>query len=69
MKWKFSRPASEQVRAFRVANVLEEPAAATAPKGQYQFGFHDPDESVFSARKGFDREIVEHISGLKDEPT
>jgi len=52
-----------------MAKVLEERVEATALKGDYQFGFHDPDQSVFRARKGLDREIVEQISAMKDEPT
>jgi Fe-S cluster assembly protein SufB len=51
-----------------MANVLEERVEATALKGDYQFGFHDPDQSVFRARKGLDREIVEQISAIKGEP-
>ena len=51
-----------------MASVLEERVEATALKGDYQFGFHDPDQSVFRARKGLDREIVEQISAMKDEP-
>ena len=34
----------------------------------YQFGFHDPDQSVFRAHKGLDRETVEQISAMKGEP-
>lgn len=51
-----------------MANVLEERVEVAALKGDYQFGFHDPDQSVFRARKGLDREIVEQISAMKDEP-
>ena len=51
-----------------MANVLEERVEVAALKGDYQFGFHDPDQSVFRARKGLDREIVEQISALKGEP-
>src|SRR5687768_9474235 len=51
-----------------MANVLEERVEVAAFKGDYQFGFHDPDQSVFRARKGLDREIVEQISAMKDEP-
>ena len=46
-----------------MANVLEERVEVAALKGDYQFGFHDPDQSVFRARKGLDREIIEQISG------
>jgi len=52
-----------------MANVLEERVEVAALKGDYQFGFHDPDQSVFRARKGLDREIVEQISAMKNEPT
>lgn len=52
-----------------MANVLEERVEPAALKGDYQFGFHDPDQSVFRARKGLDREIVEQISAIKGEPT
>ena len=51
-----------------MAKVLEERVEVAALKGDYQFGFHDPDQSVFRARKGLDREIVEQISAMKDEP-
>jgi Fe-S cluster assembly protein SufB len=51
-----------------MANVLEERVEVAALKGDYQFGFHDPDQSVFRARKGLDREIVEQISAIKCEP-
>ncbi|MSR57772.1 MAG: Fe-S cluster assembly protein SufB [Planctomycetaceae bacterium] len=37
--------------------------------GDYQYGFHDStDKYVFTARKGLDREIVEKISEIKNEP-
>ena len=51
-----------------MASVLEQRVEVAALKGDYQFGFHDPDQSVFRARKGLDREIVEQISAMKDEP-
>ena len=51
-----------------MAKVLEERVEVAALKGDYQFGFHDPDQSVFRARKGLDREIVEQISAIKGEP-
>ena len=39
------------------------------PIGDYKYGFHDPtDDYVFTSRKGIDREIVEQISAIKDEP-
>jgi Fe-S cluster assembly protein SufB len=51
-----------------MAQILEERVAVGALKGDYEFGFHDPDQSVFRARKGLDREIVEQISAIKGEP-
>ncbi|HEY0981452.1 MULTISPECIES: Fe-S cluster assembly protein SufB [unclassified Schlesneria] len=37
--------------------------------GDYQYGFHDPtDKYVFKSRRGLDREIVEQISEMKNEP-
>jgi Fe-S cluster assembly protein SufB len=43
-----------------------EPGIAT---DEYQFGFHDStDKYIFTARKGIDREIVEKISEIKNEP-
>jgi chaperonin GroES len=38
-----------------MANVQEERVEVSALKGDYPFGFHDPDQSVFRARKGLDR--------------
>ncbi len=51
-----------------MVKVLEERVDVSALKGDYEFGFHDPDQSVFRARKGLDREIVEQISAIKGEP-
>ncbi|HNT54710.1 MAG TPA: Fe-S cluster assembly protein SufB [Anaerolineaceae bacterium] len=34
----------------------------------YQYGFSDPDVSVFKTRKGLDREVVRQISAMKGEP-
>ena len=36
--------------------------------GEYQYGFRDPDTSVFKSKKGLDRETVEQISAMKGEP-
>ena len=36
--------------------------------GDYKWGFRDPDNLVFKARKGLDREVVEQISFMKGEP-
>ncbi len=36
--------------------------------GDYQYGFTDPDVSVFKTRKGLDEEVVRQISARKGEP-
>lgn len=36
--------------------------------GAYKYGFRDPEQFVFKARRGLDQEIVEQISGHKSEP-
>ena len=36
--------------------------------GDYKYGFHDKDVSVFRSERGLTREIVEEISRMKDEP-
>ena len=36
--------------------------------GEYQYGFHDPENYVFKSRKGLDRVVVEQISAHKGEP-
>ena len=36
--------------------------------GDYKYGFADKDVSVFRSERGLTREIVEEISGMKDEP-
>jgi Fe-S cluster assembly protein SufB len=46
----------------------DERVEVRALKGEYQFGFHDPDQSVFRAKKGLDRDIVAQISEIKKEP-
>jgi Fe-S cluster assembly protein SufB len=51
-----------------MAQVQEERVEVAAIKGDYQFGFHDPDQSVFRAHKGLDRDIVTQISEMKGEP-
>jgi Fe-S cluster assembly protein SufB len=35
---------------------------------RYKYGFSDPDEAVFTARRGLSREVVEQISAKKGEP-
>ncbi len=46
--------------------------ATTSPLGidldHYKWGFRDPEKYVFKARKGLDREIVEEIAHMKNEP-
>src|SRR5438128_7345041 len=46
----------------------DERVEVRALKGEYQFGFHDADQSVSRANKGLDRDIVEQISEMKGEP-
>lgn len=36
--------------------------------GEYKWGFRDPENLVFKARKGLDRDVVEQISYMKGEP-
>jgi Fe-S cluster assembly protein SufB len=36
--------------------------------GSYQYGFSDPDVSVFKSRKGLDEDVVRQISKMKEEP-
>ncbi|MFP4484508.1 MAG: Fe-S cluster assembly protein SufB [Spirochaetaceae bacterium] len=36
--------------------------------GDYKFGFHYPDKSIFKTRKGLDESVVTDISRAKDEP-
>jgi Fe-S cluster assembly protein SufB len=36
--------------------------------GEYKYGFHDSDTSVYKSKRGFTREIVEEISRQKSEP-
>jgi Fe-S cluster assembly protein SufB len=35
---------------------------------RYQYGFHDPDHSVFRMAKGLNHQVVEQISEIKSEP-
>ncbi len=37
-------------------------------KSEYKYGWSQPENYVFKARKGLDHEIVEQISQMKDEP-
>jgi len=36
--------------------------------GQYKYGFHDKEDYVFRSKRGLDREVVENISRMKNEP-
>ncbi|WP_407272556.1 Fe-S cluster assembly protein SufB [Radiobacillus sp. PE A8.2] len=43
--------------------------AKKAPEvGEYKYGFHDKDVSIFRTEKGLTRKVVEEISRMKDEP-
>lgn len=43
--------------------------ANNAPEvGEYKYGFHDKDVSVFRTEKGLTKKVVEEISNLKEEP-
>ncbi|MGH9390425.1 MAG: Fe-S cluster assembly protein SufB, partial [Vicinamibacteria bacterium] len=35
---------------------------------EYKYGFHDPENYVFKSQRGLSKEVVEAISGHKDEP-
>ena len=35
---------------------------------KYEYGFQDPDVSVFRTRKGLDHDVVKQISSMKEEP-
>ncbi|MEK6909739.1 MAG: Fe-S cluster assembly protein SufB, partial [Candidatus Aenigmatarchaeota archaeon] len=37
-------------------------------KNYSQYGFREPDESVYKTKKGLSKEIVEEISKIKKEP-
>jgi Fe-S cluster assembly protein SufB len=47
---------------------MSSPAAENELVGEYQHGYHFPDQSVFKTRKGLDEEIVTAISRRKEEP-
>ena len=49
-----------------MTQVQEERVEVAALKSDYQFGFHDPDQSVFRSSKGLNREIVAACSELLD---
>ena len=37
--------------------------------GEYKYGFHDRDDNyVFKSQRGLNREVVENISRMKQEP-
>src|ERR671925_562447 len=56
------------MRETDMPTAQDERVEVRALKGEYQFGFHDPDQSVFRAKKGLDQDIVEQISEIKREP-
>ncbi len=48
---------------------MSEDAKILAEIGEYKYGFHDPDDNyVFKSQRGLNREVVETISRMKDEP-
>jgi ABC-type transport system involved in Fe-S cluster assembly, permease component len=36
--------------------------------GQYEFGWHDPDQAGETAKRGLSEDVVNEISALKEEP-
>src|SRR3989344_6751158 len=44
------------------------PTEIVPGKGDYEYGFHDPDHTVFKSERGLSRQVVENISKMKDEP-
>ncbi len=36
--------------------------------GEYRYGFHDEERSVFQTRRGLDEEVVRQVSAIKNEP-
>ncbi|MEG0385459.1 MAG: Fe-S cluster assembly protein SufB, partial [Solibacillus sp.] len=36
--------------------------------GDYKYGFHDKDVSIFRSERGLTEEIVREISSMKEEP-
>ncbi|MGH2979591.1 MAG: Fe-S cluster assembly protein SufB [Solirubrobacterales bacterium] len=47
---------------------VAKPDSLEGIKDSYEYGFHDPENYAFKAKKGLHREIVEEISSYKDEP-
>ncbi len=48
---------------------LNEDTKALEGIGEYKYGFHDRDDNyAFKSQKGLNREVVENISRMKDEP-
>jgi Fe-S cluster assembly protein SufB len=48
---------------------MSEDAKILEDIGQYKYGFHDRDDNyTFKSQKGLNREVVENISRMKDEP-
>ena len=53
----------------RLSPVVESsPPTGSELGGEYQHGYHFPDESVFKTRKGLNEDIVNAISHRKGEP-
>jgi Fe-S cluster assembly protein SufB len=47
---------------------MAEPKTELQLEEDYKYGFHDPENYVFKARKGLDADVVREISRLKGEP-
>src|SRR5215475_2155404 len=67
-QWPKGRARSTEIQETDMPTAQDERVEVRALKGEYQFGFHDVDQSVFRAKKGLDRTIVEQISEIKKEP-
>src|SRR6185312_15858103 len=48
--------------------VTATPGQLEGIKDSYEYGFHDPVNYAYKAKKGLDRQVVEGISSHKDEP-
>ncbi len=59
----------KQALLFLLSTKEEKLMAKKMPDiGEYKYGFHDKDVSVFRSERGLTREIVEEISKMKEEP-
>jgi Fe-S cluster assembly protein SufB len=47
---------------------MNEDAKLLEDIGDYKYGFHDPENSVFKSERGLNRQVVENISRMKQEP-